>query len=221
MPKIWWRPAHLEGPWTDLEGPWTATRCPWALEGPCPTRMGPWVGLECTEMGPWMQTTCPWAALECPAMTLGWDDRHHPEIVMRFTDLTKKISVVNSSYVTYEQTTLANICFRQITMSSWVYIAIWRFFPFYLWITNTLCRLGMHLFFRSRFSKISLNLYFAFLAFLFSHFLTWDGNLVIMIKKYTSLKLHSGTWGYEGSKSKSLKSYYLMMFQLKFVILDQ
>ena len=32
---------------------------------------------------------------------------------------------------------------------------------------------------------------------------------------------HSGTWGYEESKSKSLKSYYLMMFQLKLVILDK
>ena len=32
---------------------------------------------------------------------------------------------------------------------------------------------------------------------------------------------HSGTWGYKGSKSKSLKSSYLMMFQLKLVILDQ
>ena len=32
---------------------------------------------------------------------------------------------------------------------------------------------------------------------------------------------HSDTLGYEGSKSKSLKSYYLMMFQLKLVFLDQ
>ena len=30
-----------------------------------------------------------------------------------------------------------------------------------------------------------------------------------------------GTWGYEESKSKSLKNYYLIMFQLKLVILDQ
>ena len=30
--------------------------------------------------------------------------------------------------------------------------------------------------------------------------------------------LHIGTWGYEESKSKSLKNYYLMKFQLKLVI---
>ena len=29
------------------------------------------------------------------------------------------------------------------------------------------------------------------------------------------------TWGYEESKSKSLKNYYLIKFQLKLVILDQ
>ena len=39
--------------------------------------------------------------------------------------------------------------------------------------------------------------------------------------QYYNKTIHSGTWGYEGSKSKCLKSSYMMMFQLKLVILDQ
>ena len=37
----------------------------------------------------------------------------------------------------------------------------------------------------------------------------------------TEYQIHIGTWGYEESKSKSLKNYYLIKFQLKLVILDQ
>ena len=32
---------------------------------------------------------------------------------------------------------------------------------------------------------------------------------------------HSGTWGYEKSNQKSLKSYYLMLFQLEWAPFDQ
>ena len=37
----------------------------------------------------------------------------------------------------------------------------------------------------------------------------------------TEYQIHIGTWGYEESKSKSLKNYYWIKFQLKLVILDQ
>ena len=141
-------------------------RCPWALEGPCPTTIGPWVGLECSEMGPCTQTTCPWVGPGWQAMTLGWEDHHHPEIVMRFTDLTKKKkkkSVVDSSYVTYEQTTLTNIFFPSNHNVTCRYCHLTIFSPLHM---NRLCRLGMHLLFRSRnFLKFVCILFFLIFDF--------------------------------------------------------